>query len=132
MSRDNDPNVHRRRSVRLPWYDYSEEGWYFVTICTQSHYCLFGRITENRMNLNIAGAMLKMWWYELENKFPLVRTDAYVVMPNHFHGIIYVGAALCGRPGVENGCGRLGRPHRVAPTGDVEDWLNEDDHGTVS
>ena len=65
-----DPDIHHRCSVRLPGYDYAEEGWYFVTICTQGHYCLFGRITENRMYLNPAGIMIEAWWYELENKFP--------------------------------------------------------------
>jgi len=89
-----DPDIHHRRSVRLPWYDYAEEGWYFVTICTQGHLCVFGRVTEDKMLLNTAGAMVEKWWHELPNKFPSLRTDAHVVMPNHFHGITYVGAAL--------------------------------------
>ncbi len=68
--------------------------------------------------------MIEAWWRELPNKFPSIRMDQHVVMPNHFHGILYVGAALCGRPGVDSVGERLGRPHRVAPTlGDIISWF---------
>ena len=71
-----------------------------------------------------AGTMIETWWCELAKKFSLVRADVHVVMPNHFHGIIYVGAALCGRPGLGNARERKGRPHRVAPTlGDIVGWF---------
>ncbi|MCG3114931.1 MAG: hypothetical protein LLH30_04550 [Candidatus Manganitrophus sp. SA1] len=51
------------------------------------------------MKFNDAGRMIKKWWLELANKFPLVETDEYVIMPNHFHGILtIVGADLCVRP----------------------------------
>ena len=119
-----DPDIHHRRSVRLPGYDYAEEGWYFVTICTQGHLCVFGRVTKDKMLLNTAGAMVEKWWHELLNKFPFLRTDVHVVMPNHFHGIIHVGAALCCRPGVEKDRDGSGRPRRVAPTlGKIVGWF---------
>ena len=75
---------------------------------------MFGRITENQMCLNAAGAMIEMWWRKLAGKFPLVETDEYVVMPNHFHGIVYVGAILCGRPGVKQDRRVLGNVSRRA------------------
>ncbi|MHC4119974.1 MAG: transposase [Planctomycetota bacterium] len=124
MSQKSDPNVRSRRSVRLPGYHYSEEGWYFVTICAQGHRCVFGRIVEDEMCLEPAGTMIETWWRELVKKFPSVRPDAHVVMPNHFHGIIYVGATLCGRPGFDNACESKGRPHGVAPTlGRIVSWF---------
>ena len=134
-----DPDIHHRRSIRLPGYDYSQEGWYFITICTQKWLCLFGEIVQNRMQLNDAGLMVEEWWKKSTDKFPHVQIDEYVVMPNHFHGIISigvvhhgVGATPCGRPqnhhepGQSHGNARngLGRPHGAAPTiGDVVRWF---------
>ncbi|MBC7263536.1 MAG: hypothetical protein H5T64_04160 [Chloroflexi bacterium] len=94
-----DPEKHHRRSIRLQDYDYSQPGAYFLTICTQDQQCLFGEIVDGEMQLNDAGRMIARWWEELPNKFPSAETDEYVVMPNHFHGIvIIVGADLCVRP----------------------------------
>jgi len=88
-----------RRSIRLQGYDYSQAGAYFITICVQQRECLFGEIIGDEMWLNDAGRMVERWWAELGNKFPSVETDEYVVMPNHFHGIVViVRADLCVRP----------------------------------
>lgn len=83
-----DPDIHHRRSIRLKEYNYSQAGWYFVTICTQHHECLFGNIVQGEMNLNDAGRMVKKWYLELENKFSDVQCLEYVIMPNHFHSVI--------------------------------------------
>ena len=99
--------------MRIVGYDYSQEGWYFITICTQDRRCIFGEIIGNRVQLNEAGLMVESWWSKLAGKFPIVQTEEYVVMPNHFHGIINVGAAPCGRPIADN---ESGQPHRIAPT----------------
>jgi REP element-mobilizing transposase RayT len=121
MSEKYDPNVHHRRSMRLAGYDYSQEGWYFITTCTQDRRCMFGAIMGDHMQLNDAGLMIESWWRKLSGKFPMVQTGEYIVMPNHFHGIINVGAAPCGRPSVDN---ESGQPHGVAPTlGDVVNWF---------
>ena len=100
-----DPRIHRRRSIRLQGYDYSQPGAYFVTICTQTQHCLFGEIANGEMLLNDSGRMISRWWAVLASKFPRVQPDLHVVMPNHFHGIVIiegdpipVGAALRGRP----------------------------------
>lgn len=133
-----DPERHHRRSVRLQGYDYAQAGAYFVTICTQGRECVFGEIVEGEMRLNDAGRMVERWWAELMNKFLSIEINEYIVMPNHFHGIVViVGAALCGRPGAGVGAGVLsdrrrqkrgqpkaGHPHRGAPTlGDIMDWF---------
>ena len=89
-----------RRSIRLRGYDYSRAGAYFVTVCTQDRACLFGDIADGEMALNDAGKMIERWWLELNRKFSAMETDEFVVMPNHFHGIVIntVGADLRVRP----------------------------------
>ncbi len=100
-----DSQRHHRRSIRLKGYDYRQPGAYFITICTQDRACLFGTVVEGEMHINDAGRMVQRWWDELNRKFHNVQTDAFVIMPNHIHGIIIihpVGADLCVRP--ENSC----------------------------
>ena len=87
MNRYN-PNIHKRKSIRLKGYDYTQQGLYFVTICVQNRECLFVHIKNQKMNLNNAGKMIEKWYYELENKFPDIKYHEMVVMPNHFHCII--------------------------------------------
>jgi len=72
----------------LKEYDYSLLGAYFVTICTQNKVCQFGNITDSTIQLNDAGRMIEKWWLELNHKFDNIQTDEYIVMPNHFHGVI--------------------------------------------
>lgn len=89
----------KRKSIRLKGYDYSTPGYYFVTICTNERKCLFGEITDQGMMLNDAGKMIEKWFKEIPNKYAKVFCDAFVVMPNHFHGIIQiVGVDLRVRP----------------------------------
>jgi REP element-mobilizing transposase RayT len=79
----------------LERYDYSQPGAYFVTICAHKRECLFGKIEDGAMHYYDAGKMVGEWWAELNQKFELIETDSYIVMPNHFHGIIkIVGADL--------------------------------------
>ena len=89
------PQIHKRRSIRLKGYDYSQAGLYFVTICVQHRACLFGKIENGKMILNDAGKMIEKWYYELTNKFKDIKCDEMVVMPDHFHCIVEnVGAVL--------------------------------------
>ena len=85
-----DPRIHHRRSIRLKGYDYRQAGGYFVTMVTQGRDALFGEVVNGEMILNDAGEMIVRWWLELPNKFPNVNVDIFVVMPNHFHGIIFI------------------------------------------
>ena len=88
---------HHRRSIRLKGYDYSQAGAYFVTICTQDRECLFGDIVDGEMRLNDAGQMVHRIWNDLSVEYPDIEIDEFIVMPNHFHGIIViVGAPLVG------------------------------------
>jgi putative transposase len=78
-----------RRSIRLKDYDYSGNGKYFITICTQYHLSMFGDINDGRMILNNAGIMVQKWWRALGERYKL-GIEPYVIMPNHIHGIITV------------------------------------------
>ena len=84
---------HHRRSIRLAGYDYAQPGAYFVTISTQARESFFGDIADCLMNMDDAGRMVVEWWEKIPDRFPSFVTDEYVVMPNHFHGIVVnVGA----------------------------------------
>jgi putative transposase len=89
-----DPRVHHRRSIRLKDFDYGQAGAYFVTICTQDRACLFGAIVAGEMRANAGGMMVQAVWEALPEHYVGVELDAFVVMPNHVHGIIL----LIGRP----------------------------------
>ncbi len=114
------PDIHHRRSIRLNGYDYSQAGLYFITICTQNHLCLFGEIKNEKMILNDAGKMVKHQWQNLICRFNTLKLYEFIIMPNHFHGIVkYVGAPLVGAQTA--GAQRTkGQPQGIAPTvGDV-------------
>ena len=85
-----DPQRHHRRSNRLKGYDYSSEGAYFVTIVTWRREFLFGEIVNNGLMLSRYGEVIQKCWEEIPVHFPTVETGAFVVMPNHVHGIIFI------------------------------------------
>ena len=85
------PTIHRRKSIRLQGYDYSQAGAYFITVCTHSRAPLFGEIVDGVMVLNTAGQIVEKCWCAIPEHFPQVTLDEFVVMPNHVHGIITVG-----------------------------------------
>ena len=89
-----DPDRHRRRSLRLKGYDYTQAGAYFVTIVVQEKLPLFGVVMDGKMQLNAAGEMVQRIWDAIPNRFPSIVMDAFVAMPNHIHGIMTVGASL--------------------------------------
>ena len=88
------PQIHHRRSIRLQDYDYSSEGAYFVTMCTQNRECLFGEIVNGQMILNEYGKIVEQCWNDLPNHYDNIALDAYVIMPDHFHGIIFIVGAI--------------------------------------
>jgi putative transposase len=102
------PAIHQRQSIRLPGYDYSQAGAYFITICTHNRKCLFGAIENTEMILNDAGRMVEKWYRELANKFPGIQCVDHIVMPNHIHFIIQ-------NVGVDGDGGIVGADLRVCP-----------------
>ena len=76
--------------MRLKDYDYSQRGGYFVTIVTQLRLCFFGELLNQEMVLNAAGEMIREIWLSLPGRFPQIEMDVFQVMPNHFHGILFI------------------------------------------
>ncbi|MHB1293540.1 MAG: transposase [Anaerolineae bacterium] len=88
------PDRHRRHSVRLAGHDYTQPCAYFLTICTLDRACLFGEVVDGRMCLNAYGQAVDACWRAIPDHFPHARCDAWVVMPNHVHGIIVFAAGV--------------------------------------
>ncbi len=97
------PDSHHRRSLRLKGYDYSQAGAYFVTICTHGKECLFGEVIGSEMEVNEIGQKVQAVWDGLPVHYPHVATDAFVVMPNHVHGVVVIGAGLKPAPTKRHG-----------------------------
>lgn len=102
------PGKHHRRSIRLSGYDYSQNGAYFVTLCTHNRHCLFGKIADGAMQMNDAGNIVRQCWDAIPIHFPRIEIDELVVMPNHIHGIVVIDGrgTACRAPTVE----RFGQP----------------------
>lgn len=85
-----DPIIHHRRSIRLRDYDYTQTGAYFITVCTQTRQCLFGHIINGIIELNDAGKIVADEWIKTAELRHEIELDAWVVMPDHFHGILII------------------------------------------
>lgn len=79
-----------RRSIRLKGYDYSQTGVYFVTICAYKRECLFGEINNSVMSLNKFGQIVRDEWIKTKIIRSKIKLDEFMIMPNHFHGIIII------------------------------------------
>lgn len=90
------PDIHHRCSIRLKGYDYSQAGAYFVTICTHRRECLFGDVVNGNVILNEYGKCVQFTWNDLPNHNPDILLDAFVIMPNHIHGIIIINPNTVG------------------------------------
>lgn len=75
---------------RLHGFDYKQQGAYFLTICSYQRSCLFGRIVDFRVCESEVGRVISECWMNLGNIYGFVELDAFVVMPNHFHGILWI------------------------------------------
>ena len=108
---NHDPGIRGRRSIRLKGYDYSQPGAYFVTIVTQDRLCLFGDVVGGTVRLNDAGRLAQAAWERLPCRFPGIDLDAFVVMPNHIHGIIAINGRVGAPPaGAPDPAGTVGAP----------------------
>jgi hypothetical protein len=86
--------------MRLPTYDYSQPGGYFITVCTQDRECLLGDIVDGEVQLNPMGMLVQETWRQLPQRFPSIALDAFVIMPNHVHGILHIVGAQFIAPNV--------------------------------
>jgi len=79
---------YRIPSARASWWDYGNDGVYFITICTKGRECYFGEVVDAEMQLSHIGLLADVCWYEIKNHAKNIRLDAFQVMPNHIHGIL--------------------------------------------
>ncbi len=79
---------YRVPSARLQKRDYSQNGLYFVTICTRERECILGKIINGEMRFSEIGNIAKKYWVEIPNHFPFIKLGTWVIMPNHVHGIL--------------------------------------------
>jgi putative transposase len=96
----------RRKPLRLKGFDYAAAGWYFVTVCSHDRACLFGEIVADSVRLSDIGRVVEGCWLELSKYFAHIATDAFVVMPNHIHGIV---SSASKEPGAMNRAPTLGQ-----------------------
>jgi REP-associated tyrosine transposase len=108
-----DPQKHHRHSIRLPEYDYSQPGAYYVTIVAWHRESLFGEIAGGEMALSKFGLVAMLQWGKLPKRFPIIELGAFVVMPNHMHGIIMI---MDGRGTAGNRNDHDGESSRRVPT----------------
>lgn len=88
MFDNNHYDLPDRHSARLQSYDYRQPGYYYVTICVTHRQCLLSSIVNAQIHLSSAGSVIQSEWNKLPERFQHVRLDQYVIMPNHFHGIV--------------------------------------------
>jgi len=90
---------HHRRSIRLPGYDYSSVAAYFVTICVRDRQRVLSTIRRREVVLTGFGACVHEAWSALPARHRHVVLDAFVIMPDHFHGILVLTAGPWGDEG---------------------------------
>ena len=81
---------YRIASTRLPNWNYAADGAYFVTICTHNRLHFFGDVINSQVQLSVIGKIADQFWADIPNHFADVYLDAYVIMPNHVHGILII------------------------------------------
>jgi putative transposase len=106
---------HHRRSIRLKGYDYSQTGAYFITICTHNQEFLFGEVVNGEMQSNEIGTMVADEWTRSARIRQEIVLDEFVIMPNHIHGIVHVGATEVGVIRSVGATGRSPLPRGPAP-----------------
>lgn len=84
------PQKHHRKSIRLKGYDYSKEGFYFITICCEDKAKIFGEIIDGKMILNEFGQIANEEWLNTANIRQNCKLHTHIIMPNHIHGIIEI------------------------------------------
>ncbi len=86
------PEIHHRRSIRLADYDYSQTGFYLITLCTHQKQYLFGEIRNNKMHFNQIGKVVQEEWLQSATIRKEIELDEWVIMPNHLHGIVIINS----------------------------------------
>ncbi|WP_018248137.1 transposase [Orenia marismortui] len=89
--------LRQRKSTRLKDYDYSQDGYYFITTCTKNREEVFWGRKNNRIILSLYGEIVMKQWLWLQEQYSYVELDEFIVMPDHFHGILIINNVGNGR-----------------------------------
>jgi len=79
-----------RKLLRLKGYDYAQDGYYFITTCIKNREELFWEAKNNRTILSSYGEIVMKQWLWLQEQYNYVKLDEFIIMPNHFHGILII------------------------------------------
>ena len=90
MSINNYKKKYNTKSIRLRSWDYSTSWWYFITIATKKHENYFGQIRNGKVHLNEIGKIVKNEWLMTKELRENIDLDEFIIMPNHFHGILFI------------------------------------------
>jgi len=88
------PNKFRNGTIRAQWWDYGQDAAYFITICTKNRVHYFGEIENKQMVFSEIGKIAHAIWFEIPQHFSYAKLEAFVVMPNHIHGIVIIDKPL--------------------------------------
>ena len=134
------PPESRRRSIRIPGYDYTQWGSYFVTLCAWQNHCSFGSVVGGALQLSEIGRRVEACWEAIPAHFSSVELDEFIVMPNHVHGILMLSPSSSAEsnPIVSTPVERFGHPvagsvptiirsFKAAATRDVRRFLQRSD-----
>ncbi|MEG9487534.1 transposase [Mannheimia sp. HC-2023] len=88
------PKRQARKPIRLKYYDYRSQGYYFITICCKDKQCFFGKVVGREMKLNRVGEIVHKEWLNTEKIRKNIQLHEFVVMPNHFHAILEITESL--------------------------------------
>lgn len=97
-----DPENDHRRSIRLTNYDYTFPGAYYVTITTHERKRIFREIQLSEIHLSKIGMITRLEWERLPKRFDHMDLGAFVIMPNHIHGIIIISRRDTGKLEINN------------------------------
>ena len=117
----NNSNPHQRHSLRIKNYNYSLPGAYFITICTYRKENILGYIIDGKIKLNVLGKITVREWLRTFQIRENIQLDEYMVMPNHFHGIIILTEkeghnSLCPYKNNQKSDNRRGTMYRAHPS----------------
>jgi len=85
MEKELHKDKYRRKAMRIKWWNYSEDGDYFITICTHDKGNVFGQLSKNNINLNIRGKIVKKYLQAIPDHFSNVKLRSWIIMPDHVH-----------------------------------------------
>lgn len=123
----NQPNIkHHRKTIRIPRYDYSQPGYYLVTVCTKDREECFGNFENEQIKLSNIGIIAEQCVRDIPNHFNNAELDEFVVMPNHLHAIIVLrdsdGRGAINRAPTKGGFAGNNNPMGKHSLGEVIRW----------